>query len=78
MDRDGTHRHRLGGGEVSWGPDSWLTYAFKGHDHRPDWSPDGTKLAFARLYRQPDGGGLLYGSIHVVRRDGTHLQRLTY
>lgn len=47
-------------------------------NHLPQWSPCGRELASARLYVQPGTQGDLYGSIHVVRADGTHARRLTY
>jgi Tol biopolymer transport system component len=45
-------------------------------DHLGEWSPDGMYLVFTRL--RGDRTGTIWGSIHVARRDGTRLRRLTY
>jgi TolB protein len=41
-------------------------------DHRPQWSPDGKKIAFARLNTSTNGV-----AIEVMNADGSNIQRLT-
>jgi Tol biopolymer transport system component len=44
----------------------------RGHDHNPAWSPDGHRIAFARMDDQGTNG-----AIYVVDVDGTNLRQLT-
>lgn len=66
--RDGTLAHPLLRG----------TQRLRAEDHVPVWSPDGRRIAFARLHNLRDETAPLFGSIHTVRPDGSGLRRLTY
>jgi Tol biopolymer transport system component len=51
-----------------------VTNSIRATDARPDWSPDGAKIAFARVQgNQGDPNREIY----VINADGTHLTRLT-
>ncbi len=54
MNADGTHRRRLTDAGA--------------HDREPDWSPDGTKIAFVRLANEADHAGEIY----VMDADGSN------
>lgn len=41
------------------------------HDRRPVWSPDGSKIAFIRIYGEGDNS-----AIYVINTDGSHERRL--
>jgi TolB protein len=43
-----------------------------GNDWQPDWSPDGTRLAFVR-----DAGDIFAGDIYIMSADGTNASALT-
>lgn len=45
-------------------------------EYGPAWSPDGTKIAFARE-RRDDSGGEVSTSIYVMNADGSDVQRVT-
>ena len=44
------------------------------HERQPAWSPDGTKIAYAKVTRTGNGG---YSEIFVVNADGSDQRRLT-
>ena len=48
-----------------------LTFDANDHDQLPDWSPDGTKIAYED---GPSGGGRIF-SMHA---DGSHQTQLTF
>jgi Tol biopolymer transport system component len=48
----------------------------KGFLSSPAWSPNGRRIAFVR-YRWPDWAADWTSDIYVIRRDGTHLHRIT-
>lgn len=46
-------------------------------DVSPSWSPNGHKIAFERIVGPATQSNLVNGEIFVMRRDGTHVHRLT-
>ena len=48
-----------------------LTFDANDHDQLPDWSPDGTKIAY-------EDGGVGAGRIFSMRADGSHQTQLTF
>ena len=60
---DGTNRRRLTKNMVS-------------EDRYPNWSPDGTRIAFIR--RMDKKKGQTSGELFIMNADGKHLQRLTH
>jgi TolB protein len=65
MNRDGSNRRQL-----TFPPENEESASLNGHDSMPDWSPDGTEIAFVRGYRGRS-------DIYVIRADGSGLRRLT-
>ena len=53
-----------------------ITNAFAGSQSQPDWSPDGTKLAFANS--STDDMGITQNAIWVMNTDGTNATQLTF
>jgi TolB protein len=65
MNRDGSNRRQL-----TFPPQNEEISSLNGHDSMPDWSPDGSEVAFVRSYRGRS-------DIYVIRANGSGLRRLT-
>ncbi|MFZ1880322.1 MAG: hypothetical protein WAU41_09155 [Gaiellaceae bacterium] len=73
MDADGTNQRQLT-------HPYQLADTEEDEDRSPNWSPDGTVIAFSRLHEPhlgPTGSTRYRQDIYVIRPDGTGLQRLT-
>ena len=56
----------------------WLSTQCEGFDDAPRWSPDGTRLVFARQDMSPEpGSSWTSAAVYVVNPDGSGLQRVT-
>ena len=63
---------------VSSGEQCWLSTRCEGSNDTPRWSPDGTRLAFARQHMSPEpGSSWTSAAVYVVNVDGSDLRRLT-
>jgi Tol biopolymer transport system component len=65
MNPDGTNRRQL-----TFPPQHEEVASLNGQDSMPDWSPNGSEIAFVRHYRGRS-------DIYVIRADGSGLRRLT-
>ena len=55
-----------------------LTRPRAGCDHSAVWSPDGSRLAFVRMYDDPTGQDREFpGEIYIINADGTKTRRIT-
>ena len=56
----------------------WLSTQCGGSNDTPRWSPDGTRIAFARQVMSPEpGSSWTSAAVYVVNVDGSDLRRLT-
>jgi Tol biopolymer transport system component len=56
----------------------WLSTRCQGMDDTPRWSPDGTRLVFARQVMSPEpGSNWTSAAVYVVNADGSELRRVT-
>ena len=56
----------------------WLSTRCEGQDDTPRWSPDGSRLAFARQVMSPEpGSNWTSAAVYLVNADGRGLQRVT-
>jgi Tol biopolymer transport system component len=56
----------------------WLSTRCEGQDDTPRWSPDGSRLAFARQVMSPEpGSSWTSAAVYVVNADGSDLRRVT-
>ena len=63
---------------VSSGEQCWLSTQCEGSNDTPRWSPDGTRLAFARQHMSPEpGSSWTSAAVYVANVDGSDLRRLT-
>jgi Tol biopolymer transport system component len=69
MNADGTGQTRITTNEAAPGIPGWS-------DQAPDWSPNGSRIAFTRTLAHP-GGGFLGSDIFVMNPDGSGLTQLT-
>ena len=74
MNSDGSNTRKL----VALTADTGISFTDASDSSpRPRWSPDGTRIAFAAVFRPPGTNVALFPSIYVINSDGTGLIQLT-
>jgi TolB protein len=74
MNSDGSNARKL----ISLTADTAISFADAAESSpRPRWSPDGTRISFAAVFRPPGTNAALFPSIYVVNVDGSGLIQLT-